>query len=69
MMIFALTHCIIYFLEVPKKILDCCTTSKTGSSVSTHPDEPLLRELQQRQLTPAGRAHWCQLKPKRLPHL
>lgn len=33
-----------------------CTTSKTGRSVSIHPDEPLFRELQQRQLTPAGRA-------------
>ncbi|MBD2247381.1 IS1182 family transposase [Nostoc sp. FACHB-888] len=32
-----------------------CTTSKTGRSVSIHPDEPLFRELQQRQLTPAGR--------------
>ena len=33
-----------------------CTTSKTGRSVSIHPDEPLFRELQQRQLTLAGRA-------------
>jgi hypothetical protein len=33
-----------------------CTTSKTGRSISIHPDEPLFRELQQRQLTPAGRA-------------
>ncbi len=33
-----------------------CTTSKTGRSVSIHPDEPLFRELQQRQLSPAGRA-------------
>ena len=33
-----------------------CTTSRTGRSVSIHPDEPLFRELQQRQLTPAGRA-------------
>lgn len=33
-----------------------CTTSKTGRSVSIHPDELLFRELQQRQLTSAGRA-------------
>lgn len=33
-----------------------CTTSKTGRSVSIHPDEPLFRELQQRQLSPVGRA-------------
>jgi hypothetical protein len=33
-----------------------CTTSKTGRTVSIHPDEPLFRELQQRQLSPAGRA-------------
>jgi hypothetical protein len=33
-----------------------CTTSKTGRSVSIHPDEPLFQELKQRQLTPAGRA-------------
>lgn len=33
-----------------------CTTSKTGRSVSIHPDEPLFRELQQRQLTAVGRA-------------
>ena len=32
-----------------------CTTSKIGRSVSIHPDEPLFRELQQRQLTTAGR--------------
>lgn len=33
-----------------------CTTSKTSSSVSVHPDEKLLQELRDRQLTPAGRA-------------
>ncbi|MBD2478566.1 transposase [Anabaena sp. FACHB-83] len=33
-----------------------CTTSKSGRSVSIHPDEPLFQELKQRQLTPAGRA-------------
>lgn len=33
-----------------------CTTSAQGRSVSIHPDEPLFRELQQRQSTPAGRA-------------
>jgi hypothetical protein len=33
-----------------------CTTSKTGRSVSIHPDESLLQELRQRQSTPAGRA-------------
>lgn len=37
-------------------IRERCTTSKTGRSVSIHPDEPLFRELQQRQLTSAGRA-------------
>jgi len=29
---------------------------RQGRSVSIHPDEPLFWELQQRQLTPAGRA-------------
>lgn len=33
-----------------------CTTSKTGRSVSIHPDERLLQELRERQLTAAGRA-------------
>ena len=33
-----------------------CTTSTSGRSVSVHPDERLLAELRQRQLTPAGRA-------------
>jgi IS5 family transposase len=33
-----------------------CTSSATGRSVSIHPDERLLAELRQRQLTPAGRA-------------
>ena len=33
-----------------------CTTSQRGRSVSIHPDEALLHELRQRQLTPAGRA-------------
>jgi hypothetical protein len=33
-----------------------CTTSARGRSVQIHPDEPLLAELRQRQLTPAGRA-------------
>jgi len=33
-----------------------CTTSKSGRSVSIHPDEPLLEELRQRQATPQGRA-------------
>jgi len=37
-------------------VRECCTTSKTGRSVSIHPDEPLFQELQQRQLTPTGRA-------------
>jgi hypothetical protein len=32
-----------------------CTTSPHGRSVSIHPDEPLLWELRQRQLTPTGR--------------
>lgn len=31
-----------------------CTTSRTGRSVSIHPDEPLFQELKQRQLTPTG---------------
>jgi DDE family transposase len=33
-----------------------CTTSTKGRSVSIHPDEALLIELRQRQLTPEGRA-------------
>jgi transposase len=33
-----------------------CTTSSNGRSVSVHPDEELLAELRQRQLTTAGRA-------------
>ncbi len=33
-----------------------CTTSKTGRSVSIHPDEKLLIELRQRQTTAVGRA-------------
>jgi hypothetical protein len=33
-----------------------CTTSKTGRSVSIHPDEQLLQELRQHQATAAGRA-------------
>lgn len=33
-----------------------CTTSKSGRSLSIHPDEPLLEELRQRQTTPQGRA-------------
>ena len=33
-----------------------CTTSPQGRSVSIHPDEALLGELRQRQLTPLGRA-------------
>lgn len=33
-----------------------CTTSKSGRSVSIHPDEPLLEELRHRQTTPQGRA-------------
>ena len=33
-----------------------CTTSQQGRSVSIHPDERLLLELRQRELTPVGRA-------------
>jgi hypothetical protein len=33
-----------------------CTTSQRGRSVTIHPDEALLGELRQRQLTPLGRA-------------
>jgi Transposase DDE domain/Transposase domain (DUF772) len=33
-----------------------CTTSAHGRSVSIHPDEKLLAELRERQLTPEGRA-------------
>jgi transposase len=33
-----------------------CTTSSTGRSVHIHPDERLLQELRERQLTPQGRA-------------
>ena len=45
----------------PEKCASCplrerCTTSKTGRSVSIHPDEQLLQELHQRQATAAGRA-------------
>src|SRR5205814_3741119 len=32
-----------------------CTTSARGRSVSIHPEEALLIELRQRQLTPQGR--------------
>ncbi len=35
---------------------DRCTTSQRGRSVTIHPDEALLWELRQRQLTPLGRA-------------
>ena len=35
---------------------DHCTTSQKGRSVSIHPDERLLQELRQRQLTSGGRA-------------
>jgi transposase len=35
---------------------DRCTTSAHGRSVHLHPDERLLAELRQRQLTPQGRA-------------
>jgi Transposase DDE domain/Transposase domain (DUF772) len=35
---------------------DRCTTSARGRSVHIHPDEALLGELRQRQVTPAGRA-------------
>ncbi len=35
---------------------DRCTSSKTGRSVSIHPDEQLLEELRVRQMTAAGRA-------------
>ena len=33
-----------------------CTTSKTGRSISIHPDESLLQELRQHQATATGRA-------------
>lgn len=33
-----------------------CTTSKTGRTVTIHPDEQLLQELRERQLTAHGRA-------------
>lgn len=33
-----------------------CTTSAHGRSIAIHPDEPLLAELRQRQLTAVGRA-------------
>jgi transposase len=35
---------------------DQCTASATGRSVTIHPDERLLQELRERQLTPQGRA-------------
>lgn len=37
-------------------LMERCTTAKLGRSVSIHPDERLLRELRECQLTPAGRA-------------
>ena len=33
-----------------------CTTSAHGRSIAIHPDERLLSELRERQLTPTGRA-------------
>ena len=33
-----------------------CTTSKSGRTVSIHPDEALMQELRARQTTPSGRA-------------
>jgi len=38
------------------RLRERCTTSKTGRSVSIHPDERLLQELRERQLSTAGRA-------------
>ena len=35
---------------------DRCTSSTQGRSVGIHPDEALLAELRERQLTPDGRA-------------
>ena len=40
-----------------------CTTSVTGRSVHIHPDERLLQELRERQLTPLGRAKLRQRLP------
>lgn len=44
---------------------ECCTTSKTGRSISVHPDEQLLQELRLRQLSAAGRA---QLRERVVEH-
>ncbi len=43
-------HCDVCPLRTP------CTKSSQGRSVSIHPDEALLVELRERQLTPCGRA-------------
>lgn len=40
----------------PCPLRERCTTSRSGRSVHIHPDERLLHELRQRQLTPQGRA-------------
>src|SRR5262249_22226785 len=37
-------------------LMEQCTSSAKGRSVSIHPDEALLTELRQRQQTPQGRA-------------
>jgi hypothetical protein len=38
------------------RLRERCTSSKTGRTVSIHPDERLLQELRERQLTAQGRA-------------
>jgi transposase len=49
-------------VRFPADICQCCplrercTSSRNGRSVSIHPDERLLQELRERQLTPLGRA-------------
>lgn len=42
------------FQQVTLKELHQCTTSQRGRSVSIHPDESLLQELRQHQLTADG---------------
>jgi hypothetical protein len=48
---------------------DRCTTSHRGPSVTMHPDEALLWELRQRQLTPVGRAKLRERVEHALAHI
>jgi len=55
------TSCPLRDSEALLRSADRCTDSRTGRSVSIHPDEKLLQELRERQQTPAGR---CQLRER-----